>query len=222
MKNVGYYNGEMGLQEQVKAELQKCIDAMDSNGVCFVYWECTRGTAPRNHLFPDVEPNLIININESSFTDLRKPCKLITMEDIILQKSGSGMELLRPYLSENYVHQAASEILSWNRGTVFLTTGFYVAGFAETDGPCGFHASDPLTMQKTVKTAAIKNSSDAIKQVITIIKKGTVISVTGKEIPLEPDSVCVHGDTPQALEFVKEIRTELERNGIKIQKLSEM
>ena len=109
-----------------------------------------------------------------------------------------------------------------NRGTVFLTTGFYVAGFAETDGPCGFHASDPLTMQKTVKTAAIKNSSDAIKQVITIIKKGTVISVTGKEIPLEPDSVCVHGDTPQALEFVKEIRTELERNGIKIQKLSEM
>lgn len=135
MKNVGYYNGEMGLQEemkipfldrgmyfgdgvydatycanrklfeidwhlerffnslnavkiplkmtkeQVKAELQKCIDAMDSNGVCFVYWECTRGTAPRNHLFPDVEPNLIININESSLTDLRKPCKLITMED---------------------------------------------------------------------------------------------------------------------------------------------
>lgn len=61
----------------------------------------------------------------------------IKIEDIILQKSGRGMELLRPYLSENYVHQAAAEILSWNRGTVFLTTGFYVAGFAETDGPCG-------------------------------------------------------------------------------------
>ena len=34
-------------REELVAELQKCIDAMDSDGVCFVYWECTRGTAPR-------------------------------------------------------------------------------------------------------------------------------------------------------------------------------
>jgi D-alanine transaminase len=135
MKNVAYYNGKMGLQEELTipfldramffgdgvydatysanrkifekdwhlerfynslkavkipfklskeellAELQKCIDAMDSDGVCFVYWEVTRGTAPRNHLFPDVEPNLIINITESKLTDLRTPCKLITEED---------------------------------------------------------------------------------------------------------------------------------------------
>ena len=135
MKNVAYYNGKMGLQEeltipfldramffgdgvydatysanrkifekdwhlerffnslkavkipfkmtkdQLLAELQKCIDAMDSDGVCFVYWEVTRGTAPRNHLFPDAEPNLIINITESKLTDLRTPCKLITEED---------------------------------------------------------------------------------------------------------------------------------------------
>ena len=68
-------------KEQLVAELQKCIDAMDSDGVCFVYWECTRGTAPRNHLFPNVEPNLLITISESKLTDLRKPCKLITEED---------------------------------------------------------------------------------------------------------------------------------------------
>lgn len=43
-----------------------------------------------------------------------------------------------------------------DRGTVFLTTGFYVAGFAETDGPCGFHASDPLTMQKNSKNRCHK------------------------------------------------------------------
>ena len=135
MKNVGYYNGKIGLLEEmtvplldrgmffgdgvydatycanrkifetdfhierfynsVKAvripftlsketlvgELQKCIDLMDSDGVCFVYWQVTRGTAPRNHAFPDVSPNLLISITESKLTDLRTPCNLITQED---------------------------------------------------------------------------------------------------------------------------------------------
>lgn len=59
------------------------------------------------------------------------------IEDIILQHSGRGMDKLRPYLSSAFCQNAARAILSWPRGTVLLTTGFYVAGFAETDGPAG-------------------------------------------------------------------------------------
>ena len=44
---------------------------------------------------------------------------------------------LRPYMEEDYCQAAAREILSWQRGTVFMTTGFYVAGYPETDGPTG-------------------------------------------------------------------------------------
>ena len=58
-------------------------------------------------------------------------------ESIILRHSGRGMNLLREYLPEDYCAEAAKEILSWPKGIVFLTTGFYVAGFAETDGPAG-------------------------------------------------------------------------------------
>lgn len=60
-----------------------------------------------------------------------------TIEDIILRYSERGMPDIRFYLSGNYCTKAAREILSWERGTVFLTTGFYVSGFAETDGPVG-------------------------------------------------------------------------------------
>ncbi len=60
-----------------------------------------------------------------------------TTESIILRHSGRGMDLLREYLPEDYITQAAKAILSWKKGTVVLTTGFYVAGFAETDGPAG-------------------------------------------------------------------------------------
>lgn len=59
------------------------------------------------------------------------------IEDIILRYSKRGMTTLRKYVSNDYCLESAQNILSWNKGTVFLTTGFYVAGFAETDGPVG-------------------------------------------------------------------------------------
>lgn len=60
-----------------------------------------------------------------------------SIEDIILRHSKRGMPVLRKYLPAHYLDIAAEEILSWKRGTVLLTTGFYVAGYAETDGPLG-------------------------------------------------------------------------------------
>ena len=60
-----------------------------------------------------------------------------SIEDIVLHHSGRGMDILRGYNRDRYAESAARTILDWERGTVFLTTGFYVAGFAETDGPVG-------------------------------------------------------------------------------------
>ncbi len=47
------------------------------------------------------------------------------------------MDILRGYKTDRYAEKTAQTILSWKHGTVFLTTGFFVAGFAETDGPVG-------------------------------------------------------------------------------------
>ncbi len=60
-----------------------------------------------------------------------------TIEEIVLRHSKRGMNLLREYMQEEYCRMAAEEILSWKKGNIFLTTGFYVAGYAETDGPAG-------------------------------------------------------------------------------------
>ncbi|MBO6150931.1 MAG: DUF4392 domain-containing protein [Clostridium sp.] len=62
---------------------------------------------------------------------------IAAIEDIILQYSRRGMTEIRDCVPENCCSKAAGEILSWKRGTVLLTTGFYVAGYAETDGPMG-------------------------------------------------------------------------------------
>ena len=59
------------------------------------------------------------------------------IENIIMSHSNRGMPILRKHLPPNYCKDAAEYILSWEKGVIFITTGFYVAGHAETDGPPG-------------------------------------------------------------------------------------
>ena len=61
----------------------------------------------------------------------------LTPEDVVLRYSKRGMNVLKKYLKDGYCRTAAEKLLHAERGTVLLTTGFYVAGYAETDGPLG-------------------------------------------------------------------------------------
>ncbi|WP_244833893.1 5-oxoprolinase subunit PxpA [Clostridium sp. BJN0001] len=70
--------------------------------------------------------------------------------------------------------------------------------------------------------AMITDEDEAIKRVIRMIKEGKVKSITGKDISIKADSICVHGDGQNALNFVKRIRKELTDEGIKICSLSDM
>ena len=71
-------------REWMKQELQKVIDACEDSPVHFMYWQISRGIAPRNHPFPgaDVEPTLMIYVKPYKMKDLDVPYKLISMEDI--------------------------------------------------------------------------------------------------------------------------------------------
>ena len=68
-------------KEEMKSILQDMVNKMDS-GENFVYWQVTRGTAKRNHAFPeDAKTNLWITISHKDIVDTYKKIKLITMED---------------------------------------------------------------------------------------------------------------------------------------------
>ncbi len=62
----------------------------------------------------------------------------------------------------------------------------------------------------------IEDEELAIKRIIGMIKRGTVTSINGREIEIQADSVCVHGDGAKALEFVKMIRSTLCAEGIEV------
>ena len=46
-----------------------------------------------------------------------------------------------------------------------------------------------------------------------------VESINGNDISIKADSICVHGDNPKALEFVKNIRETLVAEGVEIKNL---
>lgn len=60
-----------------------------------------------------------------------------TIDDIILQDSTRGMFELREEYFKEYCKIAVNNFLKIKKGKLFLYTGFYVNGFAETDGPLG-------------------------------------------------------------------------------------
>ena len=69
-------------REQVKAELQKVVDAAEESPIHFLYWQVTRGNSLRNHVFPKgVEPSLMIFVKPHVMKSMEIPSKLISLED---------------------------------------------------------------------------------------------------------------------------------------------
>lgn len=103
---------------ELREEIQKCIDLMDSSGVVFVYWQCTRGTGMRNHVFPEnTKPNLLIYIVESQLTVLRKPIKVITVEDTrFLHCNIKTLNLLPSVMAAQQAKEAGCQEVIFHRG----------------------------------------------------------------------------------------------------------
>jgi UPF0271 protein len=55
-----------------------------------------------------------------------------------------------------------------------------------------------------------------------MVKEGKVTAITGKNIDIRADSVCIHGDGAHAVEFAKMIRERLLKEQIEIVPLNEI
>ena len=65
------------------------------------------------------------------------------------------------------------------------------------------YEDDGTLVARTKPGAMITDEDEAVSRVIRMFKEHRVKTVTGNEIEIVPDSVCVHGDSKHALQFVK-------------------
>ena len=76
---------------------------------------------------------------------------------------------------------------------------------------------DGTLVSRNINGAVIHDRDTAINRVIRMVKEGKVTSVTGEDINIQADTICVHGDNPSAVLFVQEIRKALEKENIKVE-----
>lgn len=84
------------------------------------------------------------------------------------------------------------------------------------------YQDDGYLLSRSCPEAVLTDEDEAIKRVIRMIKNKTVISVTGKEIPIQANSVCIHSDSAIALNYAKKVRKALEAEGIVLCSMKEM
>jgi UPF0271 protein len=70
---------------------------------------------------------------------------------------------------------------------------------------------------RTEKNALIEDTEIALAQVLQMVQSNTVKTIQGKEISLQPQTICLHGDGPHAVDFAKVIYQKLKNNSIHIQ-----
>ena len=75
------------------------------------------------------------------------------------------------------------------------------------------YMDDGSLAPRSMEGAVIHDPDEVIARVLRMAKEGMVRSINGKDIPIKADSICVHGDTPEAIEFVSKIRAALEEEG---------
>jgi UPF0271 protein len=75
---------------------------------------------------------------------------------------------------------------------------------------------DGTLVSRKLPNAVIHDEELACKRVLRMVKEGVVEAVDGSLVKVKADTICVHGDNPQAVEFAKKIKRTLEENGVKV------
>ncbi len=78
------------------------------------------------------------------------------------------------------------------------------------------YQADGTLTTRSQSNALIESVKKSCEQVLEMITAQTVTAVTGERVTLRADTVCIHGDGANALEFAREVKRSLEENGILI------
>jgi 5-oxoprolinase (ATP-hydrolysing) subunit A len=78
------------------------------------------------------------------------------------------------------------------------------------------YLNDGWLVPRTRADALLHDPKEAAERVLRMLREGKVRSVEGRDIDVRGETICVHGDTPGAVEFARELRLQLEREGVRI------
>ena len=82
------------------------------------------------------------------------------------------------------------------------------------------YASDGSLLPRGTDGALIEDPDRAAARAVDMVCGHTVTTSDGHRIDLEPDTICIHGDTPQAPDVARAIRGALEHHGVVVKAIA--
>jgi 5-oxoprolinase (ATP-hydrolysing) subunit A len=68
----------------------------------------------------------------------------------------------------------------------------------------------------------IEAAAKVAQRSVKMVTEGKVTAITGEEIALSADTLCLHGDTPNSICLASSIRSALEAQGVQIVPLGQI
>ena len=84
------------------------------------------------------------------------------------------------------------------------------------------YEDDGNLVSRSKTNALITDPEQAKKHVLSMVKNQAINCHSGKQIPCEIDSICIHGDNSSSLATAKSIRNNLLENGLELKPLNKM
>lgn len=69
--------------------------------------------------------------------------------------------------------------------------------------------------------AVIHDRQAVIERVVRLATEGTVVAITGEVVAVRADTLCLHGDTPDAVELALALRAALEGAGVELKAMGQ-
>ena len=96
---------------------------------------------------------------------------------------------------------------------VFREAGFKAAAEAFADRR---YEPDGTLRSRKFDDALIRDPEKAAEQALLIAQQGSVIASNGAEIPLQAETICIHGDTPGSPNIAAAVARKLRKHGTRL------
>ena len=76
------------------------------------------------------------------------------------------------------------------------------------------YCDDGSLVSRSRPDALLHDPTDAAPRVLRMLREGKVRSLAGNDVDVRAETICLHGDNPEAVDFARALRSQLEKEGV--------
>ena len=82
--------------------------------------------------------------------------------------------------------------------------------------------ADGTLVSRSLPGSVIHDTAEVVERSLRMVTEGKATAITGEQIDVQADSLCLHGDTPGAVEMAAALKRELEAADVEILPLAKI